>query len=116
MVDMTIAKAMLVTGRDLAPEVDEIALAGLTAVPARQVAAPRIAQALCAMECRTERIIDYPRRSIVLGLVVQMFVRDDCLDAKGRYVNPSVYQPIARLHADNYVTSDRQFVLRDEPT
>jgi flavin reductase (DIM6/NTAB) family NADH-FMN oxidoreductase RutF len=113
MVDMAIAQAMLVTGRSLPPGVDEIALAGLTAVPARQVAAPRIAESPCAMECRVEQIIDYPRRSIVLGRVVQMFVRDTCLDARGRYVDPATYQPIARLHADNYVTSDRQIVLSD---
>jgi flavin reductase (DIM6/NTAB) family NADH-FMN oxidoreductase RutF len=115
MVDMAIAQAMLVTGRDLPPGQDEIALAGLTAVPARQVGAPRIAESPCAMECRTEQIIDYPRRAIILGRVVQMFVRDTCLDAAGRYVNPDTYQPIARLHADNYVTSDRQIVLEDDP-
>lgn len=115
MVDMAIAQAMLVTGRDLPPGQDEIALAGLTAVPARQVGAPRIAESPCAMECRTERIIDYPRRAIILGRVVQMFVRDTCLDEAGRYVNPDTYQPIARLHADNYVTSDRQIVLEDDP-
>jgi len=67
------------------------------------------------MECRVERIIDCPRRALVLGEVVQMHVRDDCLDAEGRYVNPEVYQPIARLHADNYVTSDRQIVMTAPP-
>ncbi len=113
MVDMAIAKAMLVTGRDVRAGVDEIALAGLTAVSSIQVAAPRIAEAACAMECRVEQIIDYPRRAVILGRVVQMFVRDDCLDAEGRYVDPATYQPIARLHMDNYVTSDRQIVQKD---
>lgn len=113
MVDMAIAQAMLVTGRDVPPGVDEIALAGLTAVPSIQVAAPRIAESACAMECRVEQIIDYPRRAIILGRVVQMFVRDECLDAAGRYVDPATYQPIARLHMDNYITSDRQIVLED---
>lgn len=115
MVDMSIAQAMLVTGRDYPPGTDEIALAGLSTAPARQVGAPRIAEAPCAMECRVEQIIDYPRRAIILGRVVQMFVQDRCLDANGRYVDPAIYQPIARLHADNYVTSDRQFVLEDLP-
>jgi flavin reductase (DIM6/NTAB) family NADH-FMN oxidoreductase RutF len=63
------------------------------------------------MECRTSQIIDYPRRAIVLGEVVQMHVDDACLDEAGRYVRPDVYQPIARLHADNYIVSDRQFEL-----
>ena len=41
-----------------------------------------------------------------------MHVRDDCLDTAGRYVVPEVYQPIARLHADNYIIPDRQFQLK----
>jgi hypothetical protein len=40
-----------------------------------------------------------------------MHVRDECLDASGRYVLPEVYQPIARLHANNYIVADNQFVL-----
>ena len=110
-VDRDLAQPMLVCGLGVEPGVDELELAGLDPVPAQQVAAPRIRGAACAMECRTERIIDWPRRSLILGEVVQMHVRDDCLDAQGRYVNPEVYQPIGRLHADNYVTSDRQVVL-----
>jgi hypothetical protein len=34
------------------------------------------------------------------------------MDPAGRYVNSDTYQPIARLHADNYITSDRQFELK----
>jgi hypothetical protein len=41
-----------------------------------------------------------------------MHVHDECLDERGRYVLPEVYQPIARLHADNYIVADRQFVLK----
>lgn len=111
MVDMALAEAMIVCGVNFASEIDEIAFAGLDAVPGRQIAASWIKQSPCAFECRVERIIDYPRRALVLGEVVHMHVRNECLDAAGRYVNPETYQPIARLHADNYITSDRQFVL-----
>jgi flavin reductase (DIM6/NTAB) family NADH-FMN oxidoreductase RutF len=107
-VDAALAPAMLVCGLPVDPGVDELALAGLEAAPARQVGAPRIKGAACALECRVERIIDWPRRALVLGEVVQMAVRDDCLDARGRHVDPTVWQPIARLHADQYVLSDRQ--------
>ncbi|MFO1174762.1 MAG: flavin reductase family protein [Paracoccaceae bacterium] len=109
MVDMAIADQMLVCGLGVAPDIDEVSLAGLTALDCEQVAARRLAETPCAMECRVERLIDYDRRVIVLGEVVHMHVRRDCLDTEGRYVNPDVYQPIARLHADNYITSDRQF-------
>ena len=112
MVDESMAAQMIICGTALAPEVDELKLAGLTARPALQVDASRVAESPCAMECTVEQIIDYPGRAIVLGRVVQMHVRDECLDAAGRYVVPEVYQPLARLHADNYIIPDRQFQLK----
>ncbi|MDO5703585.1 MAG: flavin reductase family protein [Paracoccus sp. (in: a-proteobacteria)] len=112
MVDMALAPGMLICGLPFDRRVDEIRTAGLTPVPGTLVSAPRIGESPCAMECRVERLIDYDRRVIVLGQVVFMHVRHDCLDAAGRYVNPETYQPIARLHADNYVTSDRQIELK----
>lgn len=111
MVDMDLAGAMILCGVNFAPDVDEPAFAGLDTAPCRQIDARYIARTPCAMECRVERIIDFPRRAIILGEVVEMTVRDDCMDAQGRYVNPAVYQPIARLHADNYIVADRQFEL-----
>lgn len=112
MVDMALAAPMIVCGVNFAPDIDEVDFAGLTPRPGRQIAADWIGESPCAMECRVERVIDYPRRAIVLGEVLEMHVRDDCLDAEGRYVRPENYQPIARLRADNYITSDRQFELR----
>ena len=111
MVDMRLAHQMLVCGLDPGPDVDEIALAGLTAAEGAAVAAPRIAESPCAFECRVERIIDYPRRAIVFGEVVHFWVDDTCLAADGRSVDPGRYQPIARLHDDNYIASDRQVQL-----
>lgn len=111
MVDMAIADQMLICGLNVAPDVDEVALAGLTPLRSDKVAARRLAETPCAMECRVERLIDFGRRVIVLGEVVHMHIRRECLDAEGHYVNPDTYQPIARLHADNYITSDRQFVM-----
>lgn len=112
MVDMALAEGMILCGVNFAPDVDELGFAGLPAAPCRQIDASRIATTPCAIECRVERIIDYPSRAIVLGEVLEMHVRDDCLDAQGRYVDPAVYQPIARLHADNYIVADRQFELK----
>lgn len=115
MVDMDLAPGMLLCGLDPGAGVDEIALAGLTAVPGTAIAAPRIAESPCAFECRLERIVDYPRRAVVLGEVVHMHVRDTCLDAAGRYVDPARYQPVARLHADNYIAARDQFALPEPP-
>lgn len=112
MVDLELADAMILCGVNFDRSVDEPAMAGLKMRTCRQIDARYVSRTPCAMECRVERIIDYPSRAIVLGQVVEMTVRDDCLDGQGRYVDPTVYQPIARLHADNYIVADRQFVLR----
>lgn len=112
MVDMAIAREMIVTGINFPADVDEIEFAGLTSTPSVKVAAPRIEESPCAMECKVSQILDYGRRTIVIGEVVQMYVRDECLDERGHYVRPEVYQPIARLHADNYIVADNQFVLK----
>lgn len=112
MVDMSIADAMIVCGVNFASDIDELEFAGLTAVPSHQIDVGRIAESPCSFECRLERIIDYHRRVLIIGEVVHMHVHDRCLDAQGRYVNPETYQPIARLHADSYITSDRQFELK----
>lgn len=115
MVDMALSEQMLICGLGFDNEVDEMSMAQLTAKPCSKIDASYAAQSPCAFECRVERLIDYPRRTLVLGEVVQMHVHNECLDEEGRYVDPDRYQPIARLHADNYITSDRQFVLKAPP-
>lgn len=112
MVDMALAPGMLACAMTVEPGVDEIALAGLTPVAGHRIGARRVGESPCAMECRVERILDWPGRALVIGEVVFMQVRDACLDAAGRYVNPDAYHPIARLHADNYIVADRQFELK----
>ena len=110
--DLGIAQAMVDCGIVFPRGVDEVEKTGLSLAPSLQVRPGRILESPCSMECRLHQSIEFPRRSIVLGQVVQMHARDDCLDAAGRYVRPEVYRPVARLHADNYIVADRQFVLK----
>ena len=110
--DMGIAQQMIDCGLNFPTDVDEVEMTGLTLSPSLQIKPGRVAEAPSSLECRVSQIIEYPNRSIVLGEVVQMIVRDDCLDSDGHYVLPEVYQPIARLHADNYIVADRQFELK----
>lgn len=110
--DLSVAQQMVDCGIVFPRDVDEVEKTGLSLAPSTQIRPGRVLQSPCAMECRLSQSIEYPRRSIVLGEVVQMHVRDDCLDEAGRYVQPEIYQPIARLHADNYIVADRQFVLK----
>lgn len=112
MVDMPLAQTMLICGLGVDTEVDELELAGADTAPGVQVASPWLPASPCAMECRVDQLIEYPKRVIVLGEVVHMHVRRDCLDAEGRYVDANTYHPIARLHVDNYIVADQQFELK----
>ncbi|MBC9248279.1 flavin reductase family protein [Paracoccus sp. 11-3] len=112
MVDMPLSRTMLVCGLGVETDVDELELAGERVADGVQVDCCWLPASPCAMECRVDRLIEYPRRVIVLGEVVHMHVRGDCLDPAGRYVDPSIYHPIARLHADNYIVADQQFELK----
>lgn len=113
--DLAIAQQMVDCGHPFSEDVDEIALSGLGHAPSLKIAPPRVAEAPASMECRLSQSIDFPNRSILLGEVVQMRVRNTCLDDDGHYIRPGAYQPVARLHADNYIVADRQFVLTESP-
>lgn len=112
MVDMTLSRTMLICGLGVDTDIDELDLAGEETASGTQVESCWLPASPCAMECRVDRLIEYPRRVIVLGEVLHMHVRPDCLDGQGRYVDPSVYHPIARLHADNYIVANLQFELK----
>lgn len=111
MVDMALSDTMLIAGLPVPMGVDELSLAGVEVAPCETIDVDRIKGASCVFECRTERLLDWPNRVLVIGEVSHMHVRRDCLDAEGRYVNPETYRPIARLHGDSYINSDRQFDL-----
>ena len=112
MVDLALSEGMAICAAAVEPGIDELALAGLTPVKGQATDTARIGESPCAFECRLERSLDWPNRSLIIGEVLHMTVADHCLDAAGRYVNPETYQPIARLHADNYIVADRQFEIK----
>ncbi|MDX9862579.1 MAG: flavin reductase family protein [Rhodospirillales bacterium] len=115
LVDGAMARQMVDCAIEFPPGVNEIAATGLTALPSRKVQPMRIGEAPAAMECRLTQSIEYPGRSIVLGQVVNMWVRDDCIDAASLHVLPEAYHPLARLHADCYLVAENLFELKKQP-
>ena len=105
-----LAARMNVTAADFAPEVDEFAEAGLTAAPSARVAPPRIAESPVALECETFQLVPAGQHTIVLGTVLAMHVRDDCvLDAARCYVDTPRLNLIGRMQAPSWYarTADR---------
>lgn len=100
------------------PEVDEMALAGLTAVPSRLVKAPRVAEAPVHLECRYMQTVALPSwdpkaaNAMVIGEVVGVHIVDAFI-AGGR-VDVGRLRPIARLGYMDYAVVDTIFSL-DRP-
>jgi flavin reductase (DIM6/NTAB) family NADH-FMN oxidoreductase RutF len=103
-VDDALAEAMNLTSGEYPAEVDEFALARLTAAPGVKVKAPRVLEAPISMECRMTRIIPVGRgpHSLVLGEVVHFHVRDDVYDARTGRIDIRALKPVGRLAGHQY--------------
>ncbi len=105
------AAAMNVTAVEFPPSVDELGEAGLKTVASTHVRPPRIAESPVAIECELHTMIDLgPERSIVLGKVVAMHVRDDAvLDAAKCYIDTPRLNLVGRMHGRGWYarTTDR---------
>jgi flavin reductase (DIM6/NTAB) family NADH-FMN oxidoreductase RutF len=96
-----LAEAMNQTSAQVAADVDEFGLAGLTAAPCRLVAAPRVAESPAALECRLLQIVrlsDLDGRPLdsylALGQVVGVHIASQYL-RDGRF-DTAAARPIAR--------------------
>ena len=81
-----VAQAMHRTADDVAPDVDEFRLANIDQVPAVKVKAPRVKQAVAAMECTLHSAIQLGTgpagANLVIGNVIYFHVQDDLVDQK----------------------------------
>lgn len=103
------AQQMNITAIEFDYGVDELHEAGLTTLPSARVKPPRIAESPVAMECELLQIVDLGETGIVLGRVVAMHVRDECvLDAANHYIDTPALKLIGRMHGRGWYarTSD----------
>ncbi|MEM8662536.1 MAG: flavin reductase family protein [Pseudomonadota bacterium] len=106
--------AMNASSEIVPPDVDEFALAGLTAVPSALVSAPRVAQAPVNLECRTVNHVALPdggegRNLVVFGEVVGIHI-DPSVMTDG-FVDMAKLQPIARLGYRDYAVVRETFSM-----
>lgn len=111
-VDFANVRAMATTAAAFGPEVDELKIAGLTAVDGTIVACPRIAEAPVAFECRRHiSIAVSSAREIILGRIEMAHVREDIIDLETFYSNPEKLDAIGRMGGDGYSTTRQAFDL-----
>jgi flavin reductase (DIM6/NTAB) family NADH-FMN oxidoreductase RutF len=103
-VDDACAAQMNHTSGEYPPNVDEFALAGLTAVPSVTVRAPRVREAPISMECRVAQILRVGRgpHSLVLGEILIFHLRDDLYHRETGRVDMHRLKPVGRLAGEMY--------------
>jgi flavin reductase (DIM6/NTAB) family NADH-FMN oxidoreductase RutF len=112
-VDNALLEAMNVCAIPFPPGIDELRLAGLSAVPGTHVRCPRIAQAPAALECRRYITLEVGRsREIILGEVLGVFVRADAVNPDTKHVDQRKMDAIGRLGGHGYAHTRDQFDLR----
>ncbi len=104
---------MNASSAEVAPEVDEFVLSGLTPVPSDLVGAPRVGEARAAMECRLVQIVHVSAKplggSIVLGEVLRFHVADALFD--NFRIDPDRLRPVGRMGGPLYTRTTDRFLL-----
>lgn len=92
LVTSELAEQMNATSAAVGPQVDEFALAGLTAAPSRVVGVPHVREARVVFECRTSQVVPLVAAdgsatpaTVVFGEVVGVRIDRDLLDEDGVY-------------------------------
>ena len=104
------------TSDSVAPDVDEMEMAGLEAAPSRLVKPPRVGASPVNLECVVHDIVDLPSNNpdgtnaMVLGRIVGVHLSDDIL-TEG-LVDPTKLRLIAQFGAGAYVRAESVFTLK----
>ena len=119
LVTKDLGERMNLTSAPLAPEVSEFEAAGLTPVPSRLVAPPRVGESPAAMECRVTEVMQFRNARgepvqgwMVFGEVVGVHIHRSLI-REGVY-QTALAQPILRCGRGGdyvYVTADAMFEM-----
>jgi flavin reductase (DIM6/NTAB) family NADH-FMN oxidoreductase RutF len=109
-------EAMNKTSAMVARSVDEFELSGLTPVPSKLVAPPRVKESPVHLECRYLQTVELPSDNpelanlVVFGRVVGIHI-DDSIISDGM-IDMNVFKPIARLGYFDYAVVDNIFSMQ----
>ena len=114
MSDEPMAQKMHDCGKVFPSDVSELAQVGLTPVPSRCVAPPRIAESPVAFECVLHEKLETESRYVFIGRIRWMAAREGLIDTAAWRVNLRDYSPVARFGASFYTRTHDRFALKDE--
>lgn len=111
LVSLALKDAMNQSSGAYPADVDEFEAAGLEKAACKVVAAPRVAAAPGALECKLWKIIDLPAegQKLVIGEVVGVHIDDAML--KDGIFDVTAFQPVARLGYMDYSAVSEVFQM-----
>jgi flavin reductase (DIM6/NTAB) family NADH-FMN oxidoreductase RutF len=112
--DEAMAEQMHRCGERLPAGVSELAKVGLTTLPCKAVAPPRIEQAPVAFECTLWETLETTSRQIFIGQVRWLHARDGLIDTVAWRVKLQDYFPVARFGASFYINTRERFTLESK--
>ena len=104
------------SAEEVAPEVDEFDLSGVTKAPSRAVRPCRVAESPVHFECVYHQTLRLPGNSmistsdVVFGRVIGIHISDDAITSDGR-VDVLKIRPIARLGYHDYTSVESIFEM-----
>ena len=98
----------------LAAGESEFANAGVTPVPCAEIDCARVAESPATMECRLIELVNLPndgpgRNAVAFGQVAGVHISDEIL--KDGFVDPTSFQPLARMGYLDYASITEIFTL-----
>jgi len=114
LVDEAIAEAMNQCAASLPYGENELAHAGLTAVPSSLVKPQRIAEAPASLECVEWGTLLIGDNRMVIGLIKRLHLRDELFDAEKKRVRSEKFHVIGRMASPHWYcrTQDRFEMIR----
>ena len=108
-----LVEEMNASSATLAASESEFEHAGVTAVAAARIDAPRVAEAAVSLECTLTEAIPVGGSTVVLGEVVYVHVDDEVLtDGK---IDIDRLETVGRLAGNRYVSTDERFSIERPP-
>ena len=112
------ADAMNLTCMDAPPHVDELAAAGLTALPSEKVKPPRIGESPVSFECNVlASLVTGPTQAIVVGRVLCAHVQDRfVMDPERCHIDTLALDLVARMHGSGWYSRQTDLFQLARPT
>jgi flavin reductase (DIM6/NTAB) family NADH-FMN oxidoreductase RutF len=110
----SISDQMVKTASDVAPDVDEFKMAGLTAIGSEVVKPPRVKESPINLECKLYQVVyigdgTAGSGAFVIGEIVAYHIDDDIYN-EGK-IDTALLRPVGRLAGQDYTTLGRRFTM-----